>query len=112
MAKEPIGTNGYISPEIYLHNDYSYKTDIWSLGVILYLLITEGLLPFDNENMDYKVIGKKVLCLQQEYPDAYFRDKNPGLIKLLDEMLEKCPQKRININDLMKHSWFNILKNK
>ena len=61
MANDPIGTNGYISPEIYLHEEYSFNTDIWSLGVILYLLITEGILPFDNENMDSKVIGKKVL---------------------------------------------------
>ena len=110
MAKEPIGTNGYISPEIYMHHYYSFNTDIWSLGVILYLLITEGLLPFDNENMDYEIIGKKVLFLKQEYPDIYFKDKNPELINLLDKMLEKIPNKRMEVNDLMKHSWFNIIK--
>ena len=110
MAKEPVGTNGYISPEIYLRHDYSYKTDIWSLGVILYLLITEGLLPFDNENMDCEVIGKKVLFMQQEYPDEHFKNRNPGLINLLDKMLQKLPNERIGINDLMKHSWFNIIK--
>ena len=54
MTNEPIGTNGYIPPEIYLNNDYSYKVDIWSLGIILYLLTTEGFLPFDDENMDYE----------------------------------------------------------
>ena len=110
MAKEPIGTNGYISPEIYMHHYYSFNTDIWSLGVILYLLITEGLLPFDNENMDYEIIGKKVLFLKQEYPDIYFKDKNPELINLLDKMLEKIPNKRMEVNDLLKHSWFNIIK--
>ena len=110
MATEPIGTNGYISPEIYLHNEYSFKIDIWSLGVILYLMITEGILPFDNENMDFKVIGKKVLFLQQEYPEKYFGKKSQGLITLLDKMLEKNQNKRIDINSLVKDSWFNIIK--
>ena len=108
MAKEPIGTSGYISPEIYSHEEYSFKTDIWSLGIILYLLITEGILPFDNENMDYAIIGKKVLCLQQEYPDEYFKDKDK-LKNLLDRMLEKNQNKRIDINTLLNDSWFNII---
>ena len=110
MANEPIGTMGYISPEIYLHKEYSFNTDIWSLGVILYMLITEGILPFDNENADDKVIGKKVVCLQQEYPEEYFGNKSKGLINLLDKMLEKNIQKRINVEELLKDSWFNIIK--
>jgi serine/threonine protein kinase len=80
------------------------------MTVILYLLITEGVLPFDHENMDYQIIGKKVLYLQQEYPDEYFGNKSKGLIDLLDKMLEKAQSKRININNLLKDSWFNIIK--
>ena len=110
MANEPIGTEGYISPEIYMHKEYSFKTDIWSLGIILYLLITQGLLPFDNENMDKKVIGKKVVYLQQEYPHEYFGKCNKSLIDLLDKMLEKNMEKRIDINGLLKDIWFNIVK--
>ena len=110
MANEPIGTPGYISPQIYLHKEYSFKTDIWSLGVILYLLITEGILPFDNENDDSKIIGKQVVYLQQDYPEEYFGNKSNGLKDLLDKMLEKTENKRIDINNLLKDSWFNILK--
>ena len=110
MASEPIGTNGYISPEIYMHQEYSFKTDIWSLGIILYLLITQGILPFDNENMDNKVIGKKVIYLQQEYPDEYFGKCSKSLMNLLDKMLEKNMEKRIDINSLLKDNWFNVIK--
>ena len=95
-----------------MHKEYSFKTDIWSLGIILYLLITQGLLPFDNENMDNKVIGKKVIYLQQEYPDKYFGKCNKSLIDLLDKMLEKNMEKRIDINDLLKDIWFNSIKNR
>ena len=110
MASNPLGTNGYISPEIYLHKEYSFKTDIWSLGIILYCLITQGVLPFDHENMDNKVIAKKVIYLQQEYPEEYFGKCSKSLIILLDKMLDKNFEKRIDINNLLKDSWFNIIK--
>ena len=110
LASLLIGTNGYISPEIYLHHNYSFKVDIWSLGVILYLLITGEILPFDDENMDSHIIGKKVIFTHQEYPEKYFGNKSKELIILLDKMLEKDDKKRININELMKNKWFEIIK--
>ena len=110
LANDPIGTNGYIPPEIYMHNNYSFKIDIWSLGIILYLLITGGILPFEDENMDETIVGKKVIFLHQEYPENYFGKKSKGLIHLLDKMLEKNDKKRININELIKDKWFENAK--
>ena len=109
-AKDSIGTNGYISPEMYLRKEYSFKIDIWALGVILYVLSTGGILPFDDPNLDNKVLAKKVIYLQHEYPQEYFGDKSKRLMNLLDKMLEKNENKRININSLMKDCWFDIIK--
>ena len=109
-VNESIGTNGFISPEIYRHNFYSFKVDIWSIGILLYTLITGGILPFDDANMDLKVVANKVIYLQQEYPEEYFGDKSKKLVNLLDKMLEKKDDKRIDINCLLKDSWFDILK--
>jgi len=109
-ALDPIGTNGYICPEIYLQKNYSFKIDIWSLGIILYVLATGGILPFEDVNMDPKVVGRKVIYLQQEYPEEYFGDKSKNLINLLDKMLEKDDEKRIDIDTLLKDTWFGIIK--
>ncbi len=60
--------------------------------------------------MDNKVIAKKVIYLQQEYPDEYFGNKSKRVMTLLDKMLEKSENKRMSINSLMKDSWFDIIK--
>jgi len=109
-TNESIGTDEYISPEIYLHHDYSFKIDIWSLGIVLYFLSTGGYLPFDDEKSDLKNIAKKVCYLQQEYPIEFFGNKSTRLIDLLDKMLEKNEDKRINISNLLKDCWFDIIK--
>lgn len=37
---EMVGTFAYLSPEILLNKPYDAKTDVWSLGVVLYILLT------------------------------------------------------------------------
>jgi len=56
-----VGTPYYISPEIIENRPYNFKTDIWSLGVILYEMCTLKP-PFDANNLPslaMKIIGGK-----------------------------------------------------
>lgn len=48
-ADEPFGTLGYVAPEVLKKEPYSTSCDIWSLGCILYALLS-GSLPFDDES--------------------------------------------------------------
>ena len=95
---------------MYLGKEYSFKIDVWALGVILYILITGGILPFDDPNLDNKILAKKVIYLQQEYPAEYFGKKSKRLVNLLDKMLDKNENKRINIHNLIKDCWFDVIK--
>ena len=109
---EPLGTLEYIPPEIFTRKPYSHKVDIWSLGIILYILVTCGkIYPFDCDIKDKekgekeKIIGKKIVFLQQEYPTEYFGNKSKYLISLIDKALEKSPEKRISIDDFLNNYW-------
>ena len=107
QSSDPIGTLAYIAPEMYTHTSYSYKVDVWSIGILLYWLTSGGAVPFDDEKNDERIMGKKVVFMHQEYPEKYFGDKSKGLINLIDKALEKNPEKRINIHDFLKEEWLN-----
>ena len=107
MSSEAIGTLAYIAPEMYSHKDYSYKVDVWSIGILLYYLVTGGILPFDDEKNDEDVLAKKVVYTHQEYPEQYFGDKSKSLISVIDKALEKNPEKRITINNFLNEEWLS-----
>ena len=59
-SNEPFGTISYAAPEILNGEEYGKQVDLWSLGVVTYLLCT-GTLPFDDDNED-KIIEKSNAC--------------------------------------------------
>ena len=50
MASSFVGTPSYTAPEILFKKPYDFRCDYWSLGVILFFLLS-GTLPFDHENI-------------------------------------------------------------
>jgi serine/threonine protein kinase len=76
-------------------------------GDTFILLVTGGVIPFDDEKNDESIMGKIVVYTHQDYPDKYFSDKSKGLISLIDKALEKNPEKRINIHSFLDEEWLN-----
>jgi serine/threonine protein kinase len=63
---DPFGTLSYVAPEVLLQKPYGKEVDLWSLGVIIYLLLSR-VLPFDDE--EDKEIARQTI---QDAPDFSF----------------------------------------
>ncbi|CAH8264681.1 unnamed protein product [Arabidopsis lyrata] len=94
------GTPAYLAPEVLTRKGYDgAKADIWSCGVILFVLMA-GYLPFDDKNI--LVMYKKIYKGQFKCPKWFA----PELARLVTRMLDTNPDTRITIPEIMKHRWF------
>lgn len=94
------GTPAYVAPEVINRRGYDgSKADIWSCGVILYVLLA-GYLPFHDSNLMemYRKIGKA----EYKFPNWI----SPDARKLISKMLDPDPNTRISISKIMENSWF------
>ena len=105
LLKTQCGSPFYASPEMINGNKYNgAKSDIWSLGVILYLMLFEEL-PFMDA--DVKRLYKKILTGKYEIPEDKINDVSKDAIDLVTKILEVNPKKRIKISEIKSHPWFN-----
>ncbi len=102
---EGFGTITYVAPEVLLRKPYNKQIDIWSLGVILYFLLSNGKLPFFDSTDDG--ICKKALLVDPAYPEEIFGKRSKSGILLINGCLDKDPGKRITIDGFLKHRWFS-----
>ena len=99
LLTDSCGTPAFVAPEILKDSPYNpYMTDIWSSGVVLYAMIT-GFFPFRgvNETELHKNI------LSGAFPKL--KDVSNELKDLLNKILEVNPNKRITIDNILKHPW-------
>jgi serine/threonine protein kinase len=100
-----MGTVTYLAPEVYTNKPYDFKVDVWSIGIILYYLLS-GILPFDDENLNDELIGKKIVFSHHEFAKEFFEGRSRMVINLIEKCLEKNPEKRIDINEFLNDDWF------
>jgi calcium-dependent protein kinase len=90
--REKFGTPYYIAPEV-LNNRYDEKCDLWSIGVILYILLC-GYPPFNGANDDQ--ITKKVKEGIFRTDDEEWTGISKDAIDLVNKLLAYKPEDRIN----------------
>lgn len=96
------GTPAYVAPEILLKKGYDgAKVDIWSCGIILFVL-NAGYLPFNDSNL---------MALYRKIYNGEFRVPkwtSPDLKRLLSRLLDTNPQTRISVDEIINDPWFKI----
>ncbi|KAG1713488.1 hypothetical protein DVH05_001275 [Phytophthora capsici] len=101
------GTPGYYAPEIVRKLPYDSKCDIWSLGVIAYILLC-GFPPFYDENQVEEM--RKILNGDFEFVAPYFDGVSQLAKDLICKMLVVQPSKRLSAQEVLDHPWFNDIK--
>ena len=100
--KTKVGTAYYVSPEI-LQGNYSEKCDIWSAGVILYILLS-GDPPFNGPSD--LTIYKKIAEMQFDFPENKWSKISEEAKDLIRHMI--APEnKRFTARQVMEHPWMN-----
>ncbi|CAN0846806.1 CBL-interacting serine/threonine-protein kinase 14 [Linum grandiflorum] len=96
------GTPAYVAPEILAKKGYDgAKVDIWSCGVILFVLVS-GYLPFNDTNL--MAMYKKIYKGEFRCP----KWTSPDLRRFLFRLLDSNPDTRITVDEILRDPWFKM----
>ncbi|KAF4099517.1 myosin light chain kinase 2, skeletal/cardiac muscle isoform X1 [Onychostoma macrolepis] len=99
-----FGTPEFLAPEVINYEFVSFPTDMWSLGVITYMLLS-GLSPFlgedDNETLN------NILACQWGFEEAEFADISEEAKDFISRLLVKSKSWRMSASQSLKHPWLS-----
>ncbi|XP_056387678.1 testis-specific serine/threonine-protein kinase 1-like [Hyla sarda] len=105
LSKTFCGSAAYAAPEVLQGIPYDPKVyDIWSLGVILFIMVS-GSMPYDDSNI------KKMLRVQKQHCVNFPRSKHlsTDLRDIIYNMLQPDVRQRLTIDETLNHSWLKLL---
>jgi len=102
MMQTACGTPGYVAPEVLTAQGYDKEVDMWSIGVITYILLC-GFPPFYNENLPE--LFEQILKAEYDFPEEYWKDISEGGKDFIRKLLVVDPSKRLTSKQALNHSW-------
>lgn len=99
LLLKKCGSPGYIAPEILRNEAYDYKIDIFSIGVVMFVLL-HGRLPFDSDSLE------KTMNNNLKGKVSYGKQLSESAKSILDDMLNPMPQLRPSASELLMDPWF------
>lgn len=100
------GTPGYLAPEILERwPAYDTKCDLWSVGVILFLMLG-GYLPFEDDDEDK--VFERTRNGEYDFHPAYWKPISQPAKNLITKFLTINPNRRYSATEALKHEWFKM----
>ncbi len=97
------GTLSYVAPEVLTLQGYGKEADLWSVGVIMFLLLC-GKLPFDGD--DQSEIIKQTVQAELKVNPSVWSKLSTEIKSLITSLLQKNPRDRISAKDALRHPYF------
>ncbi|XP_028659824.2 myosin light chain kinase 3-like isoform X2 [Erpetoichthys calabaricus] len=102
--KVNFGTPEFLAPEVINYDFVSFPTDMWSLGVITYMLLS-GLSPFLGEN-DNETLNNILSC-RWDFEEEEFKNVSEEAKDFIRKLLIKDKSWRISATESLKHPWLS-----
>jgi calcium/calmodulin-dependent protein kinase I len=96
------GTPDYMAPEIIRGESYGPEVDIWSIGVITYVMLS-GFPPFDGEN-DIEVFAS-ILSVRYDFPSPEWNKISQSAKTFIQSILLENPKQRLTASGCLSHPW-------
>jgi serine/threonine protein kinase/Ca2+-binding EF-hand superfamily protein len=101
---DTYGTISYCAPEILLNMHYNKSADLWSIGIIAYLLLS-GCLPFDHESSEKEIMRQTIYDAVPFY-HSIWKHISPEAKGFVSSLLQKEPDKRMDLCACLESDWF------
>jgi calcium/calmodulin-dependent protein kinase I len=105
FAQTQCGTPGYVAPEIIMEQPYGKECDFWSIGVVLYILLSGSPPFFEDERAD---LFEKIKTASYEFEDATWGGISVEAKDLVTHILKANPAERYNCQQMMAHPWMSM----
>ena len=106
MTATNVGTPITKAPEIFLKTDYTHKVDLWSIGIIMYQLLFKGEIPFKVKTSK-ELVNELKKFKKLTLPDAMRKSLSDECFDLLNHLLVKEENERIDFEDYFEHKFFS-----
>lgn len=101
-VREILGTPDYVAPEVLNYEPISLATDIWSVGVLAYVLLT-GYSPFGGDTKQETFCN--ITQGELSFPDELFEGISSAAKDFISATLVKNPRQRLSTQDCLTHPW-------
>ncbi|CAL1546399.1 unnamed protein product [Lymnaea stagnalis] len=105
--RDIIGTPDYVAPEVLDYEPLNIQTDMWSLGVLTYVMLT-ACSPFAGESQQETFCN--ITQVKLDFPDDLFADINSLAKDFIEKLLVKKPRDRLTARQCLDHPWLKDLK--
>jgi len=103
------GTPFFVSPEILMRKGYDQQSDMWSVGCIVFLLLS-GNLPFMGRSQ--KELFRKIVAGKFDFDDEEWSEVSDQAKDLVRQMLVLDPSKRITAAEAVRHEWLKASRDR
>ncbi|KAL6467623.1 hypothetical protein MHYP_G00233000 [Metynnis hypsauchen] len=103
------GTPQYIGPEVINYEPLSTASDMWSIGVITYILLS-GMSPFQGDTDEETL--RNIVDMKYEFEDQYFSQTSDMAKDFIEKLLIKDPGERMTAEECLLHPWIKPLTRK